>query len=81
MDKNGARHQAWKDGLPQDQLEMIQRTDGMPPEMAVQYMWVDLDSKIAELRRPLWKQAATPAAVIGAYIAALLGLDPRSIGG
>lgn len=74
-DQNGGRHKAWKDTLPQHQLEMVERAEGMPPEMALHYMWVDLDTKIAELQRPLWKQAVAPFTVAGAFVAGFLGPD------
>ena len=50
----------------------------MPTEMAIAYMWVDLDTKIEELRRPLWRQALAPAAALGAVITAFLSPEvPR----
>ncbi len=78
---NGTRYQAWLDGLEPEQLAMVQRTEGMPIEMAVHFMWVDLDEKIAALNRPLWKQALTPFAFVAAVIAAAFGPDVPRIGG
>ena len=66
------RYQAWLDSLPSEQLAMVQRTEGMPLEMALHYMWVDLDTKIEDLRRPFWRQALAPVAAVSAAIAAVL---------
>lgn len=78
MVSNPARYQAWLDSLPSDQHAMVQRTEDMPIEMALQYMWVDLDTKIEELRRPLWRQALAPVTAFGAVVTALLTPDvPR----
>lgn len=80
-DQNGTRYQAWLDGLSPDHLSMVQRTEGMPIEMALHYMWVDLDTKIAESSRPLWKQAVGPFAVAGAFVAGFFGPDVPRMGG
>ena len=78
---NDARYQAWLDGLPQAQLELVQRIEEMPPGMAIAYVFVELDAKIAALQRPLWKQALTPVSLAGAFIAGFLGPDAPRLGG
>lgn len=74
-----SRHQAWKDSLSRDHLRLIEQVEGMPPEMAMQFMWVDLDAKIEELRKPLWRRVgATLGIAIGGAVAYLAGSDgPR----
>ncbi len=82
MEAMQSRHQAWKDSLSTDHLEMVSRTDGMPLEMALHYMWVDLDTKIAEVRRPIWKRVgATLGVAISGALAYFFGTDGPRIGG
>lgn len=81
MTQNGTRYQAWKDALSNEELEIVERAEEMPPSMAIGYVLVTLKREIDELRRPLWKQALAPAAVAGAFVASLLGFDPRGLAG
>ena len=84
---NGARYQAWRDGLPQDEREFAELGEGMPPEMAAPFIAVELrrelrselraiHSEIAALNRPLWRQVLGPLTVLAAVVGALLGI-PR----
>lgn len=81
MTLNGDRYQAWKDGLPRDEHAEVERIEEMPPQMAIAYVYTELSSRIDELHRPLWRQALAPVAVAGAFVAGLLGLNPRELGG
>lgn len=78
---DAARYQAWRDGLSTlDQLE-VERIEEMPPQMAIAYVYTELNCRIEELRKPLWKQAVAPFVVAGAFVAGWLGIDPRGISG
>lgn len=81
MNNNGDRYQAWRDGLPTEELVELERIEEMPPQMAIAYVYTELSRRIDELHRPLWRQALAPVAVAGAFVAGLLGLSPRELGG
>ena len=88
MSSNDAVYTAWKNTLDVDELAMVERAEEMPDYMAVQFWGVAMSREVAALRadflaahRPLWRQALAPVAVAGAFVAGLLGLDPRGLGG
>ncbi len=73
-----ARYEAWRDSLSTTDQQEVERIEGMPPQMAIAYVYTELNRRIEDLHKPLWKQAVAPFAVAGAFAAGLLGIDPRS---
>ncbi len=71
------RFDAWKDSLPRDRLDRVERIEGMPVEMAIAFLYDDLSTRIDAVNKPLWRQALGPMAVVGAFVAGLAGLNPR----
>ncbi len=75
------RYAAWRDGLSTADLTEVERIEEMPVQMALGYVYTELNRRIEHLRKPLWKQALAPVAVAGAFVAGLLGIDPRGLNG
>lgn len=77
---DAARYQAWRDGLSTLDQQEVERIEGMPSQMAIAYVYTELNRRIEDLHKPLWKQAVAPFAVAGAFVAGWLGIDPREFG-
>lgn len=72
-----AGYRAWKAGLEEGDFAVADRVEDMPVEFAIAYLAVEIhraNHQIEEIRRPLWRRAATSIGLIaGGAVAAFFG--------